>query len=205
MHPYKIIESGQPIDKAEKALLLLHGRGASAYDILSLSQYFVDDTFYVAAPEAKNGTWYPNSFMAEESQNEPWLSSAVDLVRNLIDITSKMIPLNQIYLMGFSQGACLALETASRHAEKYGGVVAFTGGLIGKTINIKKYQGNFFGAPVFIGNSDVDPHVPLSRTEESAAVLKSLGANVSAKIYPGMAHTINEDEIETVQRIIFSR
>lgn len=203
MHNYKIVEQGQHIDKATKALLLLHGRGGTAEEILSLADLFCDDTFYVAAPQATNRSWYPHSFMEEEQSNEPWLTSAVDIVTRLIEETAKHIPKPQIYLMGFSQGACLTLEVATRHATKYGGAVAFTGGLIGETINEKKYMGNFEGTKVFIGNSDKDPHVPLERSEQSKLLMQRMGANMTLKVYPGMAHTINEDEINWVKKQIF--
>lgn len=201
MHSYKIIERGSPIQKAKKALILLHGRGASAYDILALADEFVSDSFYVAAPQATNNTWYPYSFMSNESKNEPWLSSSIEIVLKLIQETSKIIPLTNIYIMGFSQGACLSLEATARHPNSYGGVAAFSGGLIGEELNTEKYKGSFNGTPIFIGNSDVDPHIPLLRTKESAALLKKMGAQVTLKIYPNMPHTINEDEIETVRTL----
>lgn len=203
MHSYKIIEQGAEIKKASNALLALHGRGGSAFDILRLAHEFCDDTFYLAAPQAVNNSWYPYSFMAEEKTNEPWLTSAVENVKKLIDETSKYIPKSQIYIMGFSQGACLALEVSARYADKYGGVIAFTGGLIGQTLNEKKYRGDFKKTKVFIGNSDIDPHVPLSRSEESKKIMEKLGADVTLKVYAGMAHTINEDEISWVKKNIF--
>lgn len=204
MHHYQIVEQGTPLKDASKALILLHGRGASAQDILSLAYDFCDKTFYVAAPQATHNTWYPHSFMSEEKSNEPWLSSSVETVKRLIDEVAEFIPREKICIMGFSQGACLALEVATRHATKYGAVVAFTGGLIGRVINEKKYHGNFKGTEVFIGNSDKDPHVPLIRSEESKALMEKMGAHVTLKVYPGMAHTINQDEIQTVKKMISS-
>lgn len=203
MHNFKVIHQGKSLEKASKALILLHGRGGSAADILSLSEEFCDDRFYIAAPQAPDNSWYPYSFMAEEKLNEPWLSSSVKAVKKVIDDIAVYIPLNQIYLMGFSQGACLALETASRFADNYGGVIAFTGGLIGDSINEKKYLGNFKGTRVFIGTSDKDPHVPLIRAEQSKELMEKLGAHVTLKVYKGMAHTINDDEIEWVRKNIF--
>ena len=188
MHRYEIIQQGQPLDKASKALILLHGRGGTAYDILGLANEFCDDTFYIAAPQATNRSWYPYSFMEEEQLNEPWLSSSIETVKRLIDETAKSIPKSHIYLMGFSQGACLTLEVSCRFAAKYGGVVAFTGGLIGQTIDETKYSGNFEGTKVFIGNSDQDPHVPLRRSEQSKQLMKKMGADVTLKVYKGMAH-----------------
>ncbi|MBA2728326.1 MAG: dienelactone hydrolase family protein, partial [Parachlamydiaceae bacterium] len=177
-------------------------RGGSAQDILKLAQEFCDETFFLAAPGATNNSWYPYSFMVEESKNEPWLSSAVENVKKLIDDISINIPTEQIYILGFSQGACLALETTARFPAKYGGVIAFTGGLIGETLNESKYKGDFAGTKIFIGTSDQDPHVPLSRAEASRDLLKRLGANVTFKVYPGMGHKINADEINWVKALV---
>ena len=204
MHNYEIIERGQPIGKASKALILLHGRGGTAHDVLRLANHFSDDTLYIAAPQATNNSWYPNTFMADEQSNEPWLSSAIETIKRLIDETSTVIPKGRIYIMGFSQGACLSLEVSSRYANKYGGIVAFTGGLIGKNIDEKKYKGNFEGTKVFIGNSDRDPHVPLTRSEQSKNVMEKLGADVTLKVYEGMAHIINTDEINWARKLLLS-
>lgn len=201
MHKYVIVEKGQAVDKASKAMILLHGRGSTASDILTLADLFCDESFYLAAPKATKHSWYPHSFLAEEETNEPWLSSAVDTIKKLIDETAKHIPKEQIYIVGFSQGACLALEISARFATSYGGVVAFSGGLIGKTLNEKKYSGSFQGTKVFIGNSDVDPHIPLERSEQSKVVLEKLGADVTLKVYKGMGHTINQDEVDSVNKL----
>ncbi len=203
MHSYQVIQQGQPIDKASKALILLHGRGSTASDILKLADQFCNNQFYIAAPQATHQTWYPYSFLAAEKTNEPWLSSAVQVVKRLIDEISKQISKDQIYLIGFSQGACLALETAARYATKYGAIVAFSGGLIGSTIDERKYQGNFEDTKIFIGNSDKDPHVPLIRCQQSEELLENMGADVTLKVYKDMAHTINRDEIEWVRKNIF--
>jgi phospholipase/carboxylesterase len=203
MHEYQILEKGMPLGQAEKAIILLHGRGGSANNIITLADEFREGQFYIAAPQATNHSWYPYSFLAPEDNNEPWLSSAVEVVKRLIDETSAVLGTENIYLMGFSQGACLTLEVASRFATRYAGVVSFTGGLIGESIDPSKYQGDFEGTNVFIGNSDVDPHVPVERSENSKETMESLGARVQLKIYPGMAHTINQDEIITVRKEIF--
>jgi len=137
-------------------------------------------------------------------QNEPWLSSALDLLNSIVaDINKAGITSDRIYLLGFSQGACLTLEFATRNARQWGGVTAFTGGLIGDRIYTENYKGDFGGTRVFIGNSDKDPHVPLARTEESRRVMEERGAIVTLKIYPNMAHTINENEIEMVNEMFF--
>lgn len=202
MHTYKIIEQGQALNKASKAMIALHGRGGTSFDILKVSSLLCDDTFYKVAPQATHNSWYPYSFMAEEKENEPWLSSAIEIIKRLIDSISFYIPKNQIYIMGFSQGACLSLEVSSRYAEKYGGVIAFTGGLIGKTLDEKKYSGNFEGTKVFIGTSDQDPYIPLLRSEQSKELMKKFGADVLLKIYKGMAHTINKEELDYVKENI---
>lgn len=204
MHQYQILEKGAPLNKATKAIILLHGRGASAHDIIRLADEFANEQFYIAAPQATNNAWYPYSFMAPEEKNEPWLSSAVMVVKRLIDETAEVVGTENIYLMGFSQGACLTLEVASRFATKYGGIVAFTGGVIGETVNPAKYTGNFEGTNVFIGNSDQDPHVPVERSEKTKEIMENLGARVLLKIYPDMPHTINQDEISTVRKEIFN-
>jgi phospholipase/carboxylesterase len=203
MHEYQILEKGKPLGQAAKALVLLHGRGGSAQDIITLANEFCDDTFYIAAPQATHRTWYPYSFMAPESANEPWISSAVATVKQLIDEITQHIPTDKIYLMGFSQGACLTLEVATRYALPYAGVVAFTGGLIGETLVKERYQGDFAGTRVFIGNSDHDPHVPQSRSEDSQLIMEALGAQVQLKIYPNMPHTIIQDEVSEVRKEIF--
>ncbi len=199
----EVLHQGPPISKASKALIILHGRGGTAQGIMNLADSFSTPQLYIAAPQASHQTWYPHSFMIEENLNEPYLSSSVEVVKRLIDTISASIPLSQTYLMGFSQGACLALEVAARFATKYGGVIAFTGGLIGSVINKKKYHGDFKGTPIFIGTSDQDPHVPLERAQESKIFLEELGAHVTLKVYPGMGHTINEDEILWVKKNIF--
>jgi phospholipase/carboxylesterase len=203
MHSYQITEKGKPLLQAKKAIILLHGRGADAEDILPLADSFCDDTFYIAAPQATNNAWYPYTFLSPEERNEPWLTSAVTMIKRLIDSISVQIPSTCIYLMGFSQGACLALEVASQYAVKYAGIAAFSGGLIGEKIRLEKYKGNFDGTKVFIGNSDNDPHIPQLRSEESRDVMAKLGADVTLTIYPGMAHTITQQEIDTVSRLMF--
>lgn len=203
MHKYEILEKGKPLTQATKALILLHGRGGSAQDIITLANECCDDTFYIAAPQATQRTWYPYSFMAPESDNEPWLSSAVATVKKLIDEVAAHITTDKIYLMGFSQGACLTLEVASRYAQPYAGVVAFTGGLIGQNLIHERYRGDFGRTKVLITNSNNDPHVPLARSEDSQKVMEALGADVQLKVYPNRPHTIVQDEIQTVRQWIF--
>jgi phospholipase/carboxylesterase len=202
MHTKKIISAGKELTKDGKVLIMLHGRGASAEDILSLSSYLNVKDFTLLAPQATNNTWYPYSFLAPPNQNEPWLSSALDLLKNLIDeLKNKSIATENIYFLGFSQGACLALEFVTRHADKYGGVVAFTGGLIGDKINNENYKGDFQNTSVFIGSSNPDAHVPVERVYATINILKNMNADVIEKIYLNMGHTINQDEIDNANKI----
>lgn len=189
-----------------KVLVLLHGRGGSAEDILSLSAHLNVSDFTLIAPQASNNTWYPYSFLAPPVQNEPWLSSALALLKELVDdLYNKGVSPENIYFSGFSQGACLTLEFVTRNANKYGGVVAFTGGLIGDKIYSENYKGDFQGTPVFIGTSDPDPHVPVERVYATTNILKNMNADVTEKIYNNMGHTINQDEIENANKLVFSR
>ncbi|PZR33566.1 MAG: phospholipase [Azospira oryzae] len=206
MHQKKIISAGKKLTEAKKAVIFLHGRGASAEDILSLASHLEVTDYALLAPQATNHTWYPFPFISDPQQNEPWLSSALELVKEMVgDINKAGIPSAQIYFVGFSQGACLTLEFVTRHAVRWGGVAAFTGGLIGDRIYSENYQGDFASTPVFIGSSNPDPHIPVPRVKASTAILKSMNAIVTEKIYPNMGHTINQDEIETVNRLIFNR
>ncbi len=164
MHQKNIVTAGKELSATSKVMIMLHGRGGSAEDILSLSSHLNVKDFTLLAPQAINNTWYPYSFLAPPSQNEPWLSSALVLLKELLeDIISKSIPTENIYFCGFSQGACLTLEFVTRNANKYGGVVAFTGALIGDKIYSENYKGDFSGTPVFIGTSNPDPHIPVER------------------------------------------
>ncbi len=202
MHKFDVLEEGKRLQEASKALVLIHGRGATAENILPLAGFFTDESWYVAAPQATNFQWYPHSFMMPVSQNEPWLSSAVDYVKKIIDNISKQIPEKNIYLMGFSQGACLSVEVAARYATRYGGIAAFTGGLIGSEPGYDKYNGSFDGTRIYISNGDNDPHIPQSRTEETRDQLVKMGADVTLDIFPGRDHTILEDELEKAKSFI---
>lgn len=198
----EVLHQGLLITKASKALILLHGRGGSAQSILGLADRICDNDFYIAVPQATHNTWYPYSFIEEEELNEPYLSLSIKEVKDLIDQTAKYIPKERIFIAGFSQGACLALEVTTRFAVQYGGIIAFTGGLIGKTVDENKYQGNFLGTKVFISDGDHDPHIPLLRAIQSKELMKKLGANVTLKVYEGRSHIIVEDEIKFVKENI---
>ncbi len=190
--------------EAKRTLIFLHGRGGSAEDILSLTQYLNVKEYALLAPQARDNSWYPYSFLAPILQNEPWLSSALSLVSETIGkIVAQGISVENIYLMGFSQGACLTLEFAARNAREYGGIVAFTGGLIGDKIHAENYKGDFKGTPVFIGTGNPDPHVPVQRVRETTGILKGMHADVTEKIYNSIGHTISEDEIKMANELIF--
>lgn len=206
MHQKNIVSAGRELTAGNKVLILLHGRGGSAADILSLSSHLHVNEFTLLAPQATNNSWYPYSFLAPPQQNEPWLSSALELLEALLEETiSKGVQTQNIYFCGFSQGACLTLEFVTRNANRYGGVAAFTGGLIGDKIYNENYKGNFNGTPVFIGTSDPDPHVPVARVNSTSKILKDMNAVVTEKIYPNMGHTINEDEIALTNKLIFNK
>lgn len=204
MHQKNIRKAGKELSTDSKVLILLHGRGGSAEDILSLATHLDVQDFTLLAPQATNHTWYPYSFLTPPSQNEPWLSSALALVKEIVDdLIGKGIATQNIYFAGFSQGACLTLEFVARNASTYGGVVAFTGGLIGDRLYTENYKGDLSQTQVFIGSSDPDPHVPVERVTASSNILKKMNAVVTEKIYNNMGHTINQDEINIVNQVIF--
>lgn len=205
MHQKQLITSGHELQNAKKALIMLHGRGATAEDILSLAPNLHLNDYALIAPQATNYTWYPYSFLVPPKENEPWLTSALTLITEVVqDINKAGIADENIYFLGFSQGACLTLEYVTRNARRWGGVVAFTGGLIGDKLHTENYRGDFGGTPVFIGTSDPDPHVPVERVRESAAVIRNMHASVTEKVYPAMGHTINHDELAKVNSLIFA-
>ena len=198
-----VLEAGAPIAKARLVAIMLHGRGASAQDILGLSQEFSARDVAYLAPQAAGNTWYPYSFLMPIEQNEPALSSALRLIDSLVaSLRQKNFPPEKIVLMGFSQGACLSLEFAARHAQRYAAIAAFSGGLIGPPGTRRDYAGSFAGTPVFMGCSDVDPHIPVERVHESADVFTRMSALTDKRIYPRMAHTIIADEIEAVDALL---
>jgi len=185
---------------------MLHGRGGSAADILSLASHLHVPGFALLAPQATHTSWYPNSFLAPPAQNEPGLSAALAAVgRAVAAAQAAGIAQANLYFLGFSQGACLTLEYVARHAARYGGVVAFTGGLIGDRVYLENYGGDFAGTPMFLGTSDPDFHVPVERVRASTALLGSLGAAVTEKVYPNLGHTISQEEISLANTLIFKR
>ncbi|HSP11805.1 MAG TPA: dienelactone hydrolase family protein [Salegentibacter sp.] len=204
MHKKELHTAGKDLDEAQKVLILLHGRGAGAEDILNLQSHLPLKDFALIAPQATNNTWYPNSFLAPVDENEPWLSSALEMLTEVIEeLKEKGFNSKDIYFLGFSQGACLCLEFAARNAKRYGGITAFTGGLIGESLEPEKYTGDFEGTPIFIGTGDPDAHVPVGRVKRTAEILNNMNADVSVKIYENRPHTISENEFELAGNLIF--
>ncbi|MBB6325902.1 phospholipase/carboxylesterase [Algoriphagus iocasae] len=199
----EIKTAGKPLNEAKKAAILIHGRGASASSILSLSSYLKLDEFALLAPQAEGNTWYPHSFMAPDQQNRIALESSIATLETVWkQIQDAGIKPEQVYFIGFSQGACLSLEFAARNAQKFGGVIAFTGGLIGETFQPEKYSGDFGGSSVFIGSSDRDFHVPATRIKESASLMEKMGAKVKTLLFDDPEHTIRQEEIDWVNKNI---
>ena len=188
---------------ARLTTVVVHGRGGSAEDMLSLADALdIGDVAYLA-PQASDRTWYPKTFLAPMDENEPHLSSALETLASVVrDLDAGGVPAGRVALMGFSQGGCLALEFAARHARRYAAVIGLSAGLIGPPGTPRRYAGSLAGTPVFIGCSDVDAHIPLDRVHESAAALRALGAVVDERIYPGMGHTVNDDELEAVRAML---
>lgn len=198
-----ILLAGAPLESARAAMVMLHGRGATAQSILGLGEEFQQPDFAYLAPQAAGNTWYPHSFLQPIALNEPYLSSALGLVGDVLQrLNDAGIPDERIMLLGFSQGACLALEYAARNARRYGGIVGLSGGLIGPDGTPRNYPGTLDGTPVFLGCSDVDPHIPRARVLHTDEVIRQLGAEVTDRLYPNMGHTINDDEIKFVRAMM---
>jgi predicted esterase len=198
--------SGSPLNQARSVMILTHGRGADGEDIMGLARELpIKDMAYLAAT-ASGRAWYPNSFLAPIPQNEPGISQGIAVLKALVDRAQDAgIPSERIFLAGFSQGACLTSEFLARHPDTYGGALIFTGGLIGPQGTPRQYEGRLNGVPVFIGSSDVDPHVPLWRVEETVTVLTQMGAQVTVTIYPNMLHTINQDQLRQARQLLADR
>jgi phospholipase/carboxylesterase len=198
-----LASAGAPLGKSPVVLIMVHGRNAAPANILSLVPVLARPGLTYLAPAAAGGTWYPLSFMAEKEKNEPGLSSGLWVLDQLVEhVVSSGIRKDRIVLLGFSQGACLSAEFAASHADRYGGVVLYSGGLIGPPGTTWNYSGSFGGTPVFLGCSDVDAHVPKPRVDESAAVFQRMGATVTERIYPGMGHLVNDEELEFTRTLL---
>jgi predicted esterase len=200
-----ILKMGPRPDQARLAMILVHGRGASAEDIMGLAREFRQNDVAYLVPQAAGNTWYPYTFLAPFEKNEPALSSALGVLKGLVATLGEQgLPSERVGLLGFSQGACLSLEFAARNARRYAAVVGLSGGLIGPPATPRSYSGSAAGTFVFLGCSDVDPHIPLERVQETSEVFRGLGAVVDERIYRGMGHTVNRDEIEAVRMILGS-
>lgn len=198
-----VISAGANPRDAAATLVLIHGRGASAESILSLHKVLAIENLAALAPQASEHTWYPNSFLAPIPSNQPYLDSALNRIDSIInELLALSIPSERIALLGFSQGACLTSEYVARHPRRYGAVMGLTGGLIGPPGTPRDYAGSLGGTPVFLGASDPDPHVPFDRVRETEAVFVRMGAKVEVRRYPGMPHTINQDEMDACRTLL---
>lgn len=198
-----VYAAGQPLDQAAAVMILIHGRGGSPQGILGLSQDFERPELAYLAPQAAGSTWYPYSFLAPLEANQPGLDSGLQVIADIVaHVETAGIARENIIIGGFSQGACLAMEFLARNAGRWGGGFAFSGGVIGPPGSPRDYEGTFDNTPIFLGCSDIDSHIPLERVHETTTVFTQLSANVTEKIYPGMGHTTNADEIEHVRAII---
>ena len=196
--------AGAQLIDAAAAVVLVHGRGARATGMLDLARQLGRADVAYLAPQANRGTWYPQSFMAPIEANEPHLTAALSKLEAVLGTVTESVPLDRTILLGFSQGACLATEYAARNADRYGGVVAFSGGLIGPEGTPREYEGSMDGTPVFFGCSDVDPHIPVDRVHESASVFEELDGDVETRIYEGAGHTVLPDELEYARELVAS-
>jgi phospholipase/carboxylesterase len=198
-----IEKQGVPLQEAKAVMIMLHGRGAGAGGMLPLIQHFEREDFAYLIPNAADLTWYPERFLVSREKNEPKLSSALTMIHDLLsEIKEAGISPEKIMLLGFSQGACLALEYAARHPQKIAAIVALSGGLIGADDELVDYIGSLTNIPIFIGCSDVDFHIPVERVHQSVKILRGLGAQVDERIYPNMGHTINMDEVQAVNQMM---
>ncbi len=198
------MEAGEPLASARAAMILLHGRGATAEDVMTIATEVHQPRWAYFAPQAAGNSWYPNPFTAPLESNEPYLSAALDVVSRLVERIESTVPAQRLVLLGFSQGGCLALEWAARNARRYGGVVGLSAGLIGPDDAPRDYPGAFDATPVFLGCSDVDPYIQMSRVVESGEVFKRMGADVTVRFYPGMAHAVSIEELATIRELTSS-
>ncbi len=195
--------AGDPLAEARAAMVMVHGRGATAESILTLASALAVEGFVFLAPQARGNTWYPNSFLAPIPSNEPGITSGLQAIADVIAvIESAGIPATRTMILGFSQGACLSLEYTARNARRFGGIACLSGGLIGPEGTPRNYDGSYDGTPAFLGCSDIDGHIPATRVMESADLLNRMGARAVAKLYPGMGHLVNDDEIAHVRAMM---
>lgn len=198
-----VLHAGAPLAGARLVVIMAHGRGAGAEDMLGLAAELRLEGVAFLAPQAAGSTWYPNRFMAPLGDNEPWLTSALGKIARVLDAAVEAaVPHERVAFVGFSQGACLISEFAARHARRYAAVAALSGGVIGPPGTPRDYPGSFDGTPAFFGCSDVDPHIPAARVSESAELYRRMGAVVDERIYPRMGHTVNQDELDAVRALL---
>lgn len=198
-----MLMAGEELEQAQAAMLMIHGRGVSARDILGLYKELQPRGFVYLAPQAADNTWYPRSFLAPLTSNEPELSSALAVISNTLARLKEVgIPEERVILLGFSQGACLALEFAARNARRYGGIAGLSGGVIGPKDMPRDYAGSLAGTPVILGCSDRDPHIPKERVDFTEEIFQNLDAVVTKRIYPNMGHTVNDEEVELVNEMM---
>ena len=204
-HQKAIATGGTPVAQAKQAMIMLHGRGASAEGILDFASSLNLTDTALFAPQATHSSWYPESFMAPAANNQPALDSALQVIDELVlDIVAAGIPREEIYFFGFSQGACLALEYTTRHATHYKGIITFTGGLVGQQLALENYTGDFAGTPVLITTSNPDAHVPLKRVKETGGIMAEMGASMTVIAYPGKPHNISKDEVDLANKLFFA-
>ncbi len=201
-HGQRVVEAGEPVRSARAAMVLLHGRGATAEDIMTVAAEVAMPGWAFLAPQAAGNTWYPNPFTAPLESNEPYLTAALDTVTRAVERAETHVPAQRIVVLGFSQGACLTLEWSARHARRYGAVIGLSGGLIGPEGTPRDYAGGFDGTPAFLGCSDIDPHIPMPRVVEAGEVLKRMGAEVAVRFYPGMGHLVGIEEIGAIRELM---
>ena len=199
----RVVTGGPPLESAKAAMILVHGRGATAESMMPLAEAFGRDDIAYLAPQAAQNTWYPYSFLSPIQQNEPGLSSALSVIAGLVDrLVAQGFSAERVAILGFSQGACLATEFCARNPRRYGCIVGLSGGLIGPPGTPRTYPGSLDGTPVFLGCSDIDPHIPLERVQETTTVLRGIGAEVDERIYTGFGHSVNADEVKAVEALL---
>lgn len=205
-HPHEktpVLETGLPVEEAQAAMILIHGRGAGPQSMISLLAHINVEGYTFKMPSATNNTWYPNRFIVPREQNEPFLSSALQKVDDVVqDLVDQGLSTEKIMLLGFSQGACLAVEYAARHPQRYGGVVALSGGLIGAEGEMDNYEGDLDNTPIYLGCDEDDFHIPQERVHESADILGKMGARVKKQIFQGLGHSINNVELAIVRKMM---
>jgi len=200
-HGQRIVEAGVDLKAARAAMILLHGRGATAEDIMTIASEVQRPGWTYLAPQAAGNAWYLHPFTAPLESNEPYLSAALDTVTRVVERVEARVPAQRLVLLGFSQGACVILEWAARNARRYGAVICLSGGLIGPDGTPRDYPGSFEGTPVFLGCSDVDPYIPMPRVVDAGEVMKRMGADVTVRFYPGMGHMVGIEELETIREL----